>query len=58
MSIELMKRQVEVQLAEYESEVAAAIAFMDAWRDRNDPAAKRVQRFRKAASDRAAGAAG
>lgn len=53
IDIDLMKRQIETQLDEYERAVAAYAAFMEAWHNRTDPAARRVQRFRKAASEAA-----
>lgn len=33
--IDLMKRQIEVQLSEYETAIAEYAAFMDDWRRRN-----------------------
>jgi hypothetical protein len=47
--IELMKRQVEDQLADYERGIKAYGAFMEDWRERNDPARRRLKRFRAAA---------
>lgn len=52
--IALIKCQVEAQLAEYVTAAAEARAFMSDWRNRNDPAARRVQRFRAAAAKRSA----
>jgi hypothetical protein len=49
--IELMKRQVEAQLADYEREVGDYAAFMEDWRSRTSAAGQRVQRFRKAAKE-------
>lgn len=49
--IELLKRQIEAQLAEYERAAVDAAAFLEDLRNRTDPAAKRVQRFRKAAAE-------
>ena len=37
----------------FERAMAAYAAFMEGWRNRTDPAAKRVQRFRKAAAEAA-----
>jgi hypothetical protein len=47
--IELMKRRIETQLDEYEAAIKAYAAFMEDWRNRTDPAMKRVQRYRMAA---------
>lgn len=48
-NIELMKRQIEAQLDDYERAIEAYAAFMEDYRNRTDPTAKRVQRFRRAA---------
>lgn len=52
--IALIKRQIEDQIGDYERAIAAYAAFMEGWRNRTDPAAKRVQRFRDAAQAEAA----
>jgi hypothetical protein len=49
--IELMFRQIEDQLADYRAAVASYAEFMEGWRDRTDPARKRIQRFRRASKD-------
>lgn len=51
--IALIKRQIEAQMADYERAAAEALAFMDNYRNRTDPAAKRIQRFRRAATETA-----
>lgn len=48
MSIELIKRQIEAQLIDYEQTIQAYAAFMEDWRNRTDPARQRLERFRKA----------
>lgn len=50
--IALVKNQIEAQLAEYENAVAAYAEFMSAWHERNDPAARRLKRFKEAAAKR------
>ena len=47
---DLTMRQIDAQLVDYEQAIADYAAFMAAWRDRHDPATKRIRRFR----DRAA----
>jgi len=46
--IELIKRQIEQQIGSYEQALAEYKAFMDDWREKNDPSRKRVKRFREA----------
>ena len=50
----LMKRRIETQLDEYEAAISAYAAFMEGYRNRTDPAAKRMQRFRRASEQQAA----
>lgn len=46
---DLVKRQLEAQIGDYEHALAEYAAFMEDWRARHDPAAQRIQRFRRAA---------
>jgi hypothetical protein len=46
--IELRKRQVEAQLADYERAIGEYAAFMEDWRERTSAAGKRLRRFRNA----------
>ncbi|MCA1831210.1 MAG: hypothetical protein LC750_00420 [Actinobacteria bacterium] len=47
--MDLMKRQIEAQLADYEQAIADYAAFMEDWRSRTTPEGRRIRRFRKAA---------
>lgn len=47
--IALIKLQIEDQIGGYEHALAQYAAFMEGWRLRNDPAEKRIERFRVAA---------
>ncbi len=49
--IALIKRQIEAQIGDYEQAIAQYLAFLEDWRERNDPARKRIQRFRIAAKE-------
>lgn len=50
-AFDLLKRQIEAQIGDYEHALNEYVALVNEWRSRNTPAGKRTRRFREASGE-------